>query len=154
MVAKILSEARTQPPAPMANEQSIRDGEEFTAKMRLGSEAALLSSIDRGELITRNVLVTLLGGNRRWVNNALKDGRIFSLQAPSGIKYFPAFFADSSYDRRALGRVSKVLAILPGPSKYFFLTNKSLMLGTTPLQALVEGRVKDVLVCASGFAVR
>ena len=154
MVAKILSEARTRPPVPMASEESIRDGEEFVAKMRLGSEAALLSRIDSGELITRDVLVTRLGGYDRWVNDALKAGRIFSLQAPTGVDYFPSFFADSSYDRRALGRVSKVLALLPGPSKYFFLTNKSLMLGMTPLEALVEGRVKDVLVCASGFAVR
>ena len=154
MVAKILSEARTRPPAPMVTEKSIRDGEAFVAKMRLGSEAALLSSIDRGGLITRDVLVTRLGGNHRWVNDALKAGRIFSLQAPSGVDYFPSFFAASSYDRRALGRVSKVLALLPGPSKYYFFVNKSFMLGMTPLKALLEGRVKDVLVCAAGFAVR
>jgi hypothetical protein len=154
MVDKILHDARTQPPAPTASEESIRDGEGFVAKMRLGSEAALLSRIDSGELITRDVLVTRLGDNHRWVNNALKAGRIFSLQGPSGVDYFPSFFADSTYDRRAIGRVSKVLALLPGPSKYFFLTNKSLMLGMTPLEALVEGRVKDVLICASGFAVR
>jgi hypothetical protein len=154
MVAKILRDARTLPPAPMHSVKSIREGEEFMAKMRLGSEAALLSRIDSGDLVTRDVLVTRLEGNHRWVNDALKAGRIFSLKAPSGVDYFPAFFADSLYDRRALGRVSKVLALLPGPSKYFFLTNKSLMLGMTPLEALVEGRVKDVLVCASGFAVR
>jgi hypothetical protein len=154
MVAKILSEARTRPPVPMATEKSIRDGEEFVAKMRLGSEAALLSSVDRGELITRDVLVTRLGGSHRWVNDALKAERIFSLQAPSGEDYFPSFFADSSYDRRALGRVSKVLALLPGPSKYYFFINKSFMLGMTPLKALSEGRVKDVLVCAAGFATR
>lgn len=154
MVEKILRDARTLPPAPMHSIKSIREGEEFMAKMRLGSEAALLSRIDSGELVTRDVLVTRLGENHRWVNNALKAGRIFSLQGPTGLDYFPSFFADSTYDRRAIGRVSKVLALLPGPSKYFFLTNKSLMLGMTPLEALVEGRVKDVLVCASGFAVR
>lgn len=154
MVAKILSEARTWPPVPMATEKSIRDGEEFVAKMRLGLEAALLSGIDRGELITREVLVTHLRGNRRWVNDALNAGRIFSLRAPSGVDYFPSFFADSLYDRRALGRVSKVLALLPGPSKYYFFINKSVMLGMTPLEALLEGRVKDVLVCAAGVAVR
>lgn len=154
MVEKILHDASTRPPAPTVSEESIRDGEEFAAKMRFGSEAALLSRIDSGELVTRDMLVTRLGKNHRWVNNALKAGRIFSLQAPSGVDYFPSFFADSTYDRRAIGRVSKVLALLPGPSKYFFLTTKSLMLGMTPLEALVEGRVKDVLVCASGFAVR
>ena len=154
MVEKILRDARTLPPVPKHSVESIREGEEFMATMRLGSEAALLSQIDRGELITRDVLVTRLGGDSRWVNEALKAGRIFSLLGPSGVDHFPSFFADSTYDRRAIGRVSKVLALLPGPSKYFFLTNKSFMLGMTPLEALVEGRVKDVLVCASGFAVR
>jgi hypothetical protein len=154
MVEKILRDARTLPPAPMHSVESIRQGEEFMATMRLGSEAALLSRIDSGDLITAGELVARLGVGRRWVNDALKAGRIFSLQAPSGGDYFPSFFADTSYDRRALGRVSKVLSRLPGPSKYFFLTTKSLLLGMTPLQALLEGRVKDVLICASGFAIR
>lgn len=154
VVEQFLRDVRTLPPAPMHSVKSIREGEKFMEKLRLGSEDALLSRIDSGDLIARDVLVTRLGGNHRWVNNALKAGRIFSLQVPSGVDYFPSFFADSTYDRSALGRVSKVLALLPGPSKYFFLTTKSLMLGMTPLEALVEGRVKDVLVCASGFAVR
>lgn len=154
MVEKILREARSRAPTPMVTEKSIRDGERFMAKMRRASEAALLSRIERGELITWNELITRLGGNRRWVSDALKAGRVFSLQAPSGVDYFPSFFADSSYDRGALGRVSKALTLLPGPSKYHFFTNKSFTLGMTPLQALAEGRVKDVLVCASGFAER
>lgn len=154
MVEKILREARSRPPAPMVTEKSIRDGERFMAKMRRASEAALLSRIEHGALITRDELVTRLGGNRRWVNDAFKAGRLFSLQAPSGVDYFPSFFADSSYDRRALCRVAMVLALLPGPSKYHFLTSKSFTLGMTPLQALAEGRVKDVLICASGFAER
>lgn len=154
LVEKILREARSRPPASMVTEKSIREGARFMSKMRRASEAALLSRIERGELITGDELITRLGGNRRWVRNALKAGRVFSLQAPSGANYFPSFFADSSYDRRALGRVSKFLALLPGPSKYHFFINKSFTLGMTPLQALAEGRVKDVLVCASGFAVR
>jgi hypothetical protein len=152
-VEKILREARSRAPA-MATKNSIREGARFMAKMRRASEAALLSRIERGELVTQDELVARLGGNRRWVSDALRAGRVFALHAPSGIDYFPSFFADSSYDRRALGRVSKVLALLPGPSKYHFFTNKSFTLGMTPLQALAEGRVKDVLVCASGFAVR
>lgn len=152
MVEKILREARSRPPAPIVTEKASRDGAKFMAKMRRASEVALLSRIERGELVTQDELIARLRGNRRWVSDALKAGRIFSLQAPSGGDYFPSFFADSSYDRRALGRVSKVLAILPGPSKYHFFTNKSLTLGMTPLQALAGGRVKDVLICASGFA--
>ncbi len=154
MVEKILRAARTLPRVPMHSVESIREGEEFMATMRLGSEAALLSRIESGDLITAGELVTRLGGDHRWVNAALKTGRIFSLPAPSGVEYLPSFFGDASYDRRALGRVSKVLFRLPGPSKYFFFTTKSLFLGMTPLQALLEGRTKDVLICAAGFAVR
>ncbi len=154
MVEKILREARSRPPAPMVTEKSIRDGERFMAEMHRASEATLLSRIERGELITQDELVTRVGGNRRWVNNALKAGRVFSLQAPSGGGYFPSFFAESSYDRRALGRVSKVLPRLPGPGKYFFFISESLSLGMTPLQALAEGRVQEVLICAAGFAER
>jgi hypothetical protein len=154
MVEKILRVARSRPPLTMVTEKTIRQGDRFMAKMRLASQAALLSRIERGELITQDELVTRLGGNRRWVNNALKAGRVFSLQAPSGDCYFPLFFAESSYDRHALGRVSKVLARLPGPSKYFFFVSKSLSLGMTPLQALAEGRVREVLICAAGFAER
>jgi hypothetical protein len=154
LVEKILREARSRPPASMVTEKSIGEGARFMSKMRRASETALMSRIERGELITKDELITRLGGNRRWLRDALKAGRAFSLQAPSGANYFPSFFADSSYDRRGLGRVAKVLALLSGPSKYQFFTRKSFTLGTTPLQALADGRVKDVLVCASGFAER
>jgi hypothetical protein len=153
-VEKILREARSRPAVPMTTEKSIRDGERFMAKMRRASEAALLSRIERGELITQDQLVARLGGNRRWVRDALKAGGVFSLPTPSGVDYFPAFFAGDSYARRSLGRVAKVLARLPAPSRYHFFVNKSFMLGMTPLQALAEGRVKEVLICASGFAER
>lgn len=71
-----------------------------------------------------------------------------------GSEYFPSFFASSQLDRRSLGRVAKVLARLPAPSRYQFFLNKLFPLGMTPLQALAEGRVKDVLIFASGFAER
>lgn len=154
MVERILREARSRAPGPMVTDKSIREGEKFMAKMRRASEATLLSRIERGELVTEDELITRLEGNRWWVRNALKAARLFSLQAPSGVDYFPSFFADSTYDRRAVGRVSKVLALLPGPSKYQFFTTESFTLGMTPLQALANGRVKDVLVCAAGFAER
>lgn len=153
-VAKILRDARSLPPASMVTEKSIRAGARFMSKMRRASEAALLSRIERGELVTKNELITRLEGNRRWVSDALKAGRVFSIQAATGTDYFPSFFADRSYDRRVLGRVAKALSNLPGQSRYHFFTSKSFTLGMTPLQALGEGRVKDVLVCASGFAVR
>lgn len=153
-VKQILRKALTRPTRPMATEKSIRDGERFMERMRQGSRVALLSRITRGELITREALILRLGGDSRWLNTALKAERVFSLPTPSGIEFFPSFFADASYDRRALGKVAQALAGLPGPSKYYFFTTKSFTLGTTPLRALAEGRAKDVLRCAVGFSER
>lgn len=86
MVEKILREARSRPPAPMVTEKSIRDGERFRAEMHRISQATLLSRIERGELITRDELITRLGGNRRWVTDAVKSDRLFA--APSGGRLF------------------------------------------------------------------
>ena len=153
-VEKILRDARRRPPAPMTTAKSIRNGEKFRTEMHRISQATLLSRIERGEVISRNELVTRLGGNRRWVREALTAGRLFALHAPSGGDYFAAFFADATYDRRSIGRVARVLAGLPGPSIYHFFVSKSVFLGMTPLEALAEGRVNAVLAAARGFAER
>lgn len=153
-VEKILREARSRAPGPIATEKSIRDGGRFMAKMRRASEAALLSRIERGEFVTKDELITRLGGNRRWLRDALKSGRVFSIRAPSGTDYFPSFFADCSYERGALGRVAKTLSNLPGQSRYHFFTSKSFTLGMTPLEALAKGRLEAVVKAAAGFAVR
>jgi len=135
----------------LVTEKSIRAGERFMARMRQESEDALVSRIKRGELLTKDALVVALGGNSRWLTAALKAERVFALVAPSGVDYFPSFFADASYNRRALGRVVQALAGLPSPSKYYFFTTKFVSLGMTPLQALAGGRTKDVLHTALGF---
>lgn len=151
---KILREALSRPPAPMTTAKSIRDGEKLRAEMHAISQATLMSRIERGELITQDELITRLGGNRRWVRDALKSGGLFTFQAPSGVEYFPSFFADAAVDRRSLGRVVRVLTGLPGPSIYHFLVSKSVVLRMTPLEALAEGRVSIVLNAALGFAER
>lgn len=151
---KILREARRRSPSTMATAKSIREGEKVRAEMHRTAQATLLLRIERGELISRDELVSRLGGNRRWVRDALKTGGMFAFQALSGVEYFPAFFADASRDRRSLGRVVRVLAGLPSPSIYHFFVSKSVMLRMTPLEALAEGRVKSVLDAARGFAER
>lgn len=153
-VKKILRAARKRSARPVLVEKACRENAAIMAEFHAAAEAAMLSRIERAELITKDELIRRLGGNRRWVNSAILAGRIFSLQAPSGNDYFPAFFADNSYKRRDLGRVAKVLASLPGPSRYYFFVSKSFTLGMTPLEALAEGRVKSVVVCAFGFATR
>lgn len=151
-VTAILRRARTRPMKSDANLDSARRSAEFMTKMRLGSERALERRIQRRELVTKDDLVAMLSGRRRWVNDALKAGRLFSLTAPFGYEYFPAFYADDRYELRALGRVAKVLKGLPSESKYFFFTTISNRLGMTPLEALAQGRTREVVTCAIGFA--
>lgn len=151
-VAAILRRTRTAPKKSDANPDSARRSAEFMAKMRLGSEQALARRIERNELVSKDEFIAMLGGRRRWVNEALKAGRLFSLTAPSGLEYFPAFYADDSYELRALGRVAKVLKGLPSESRYFFFTRISCRLGMTALEALALGMTSEVVVCAVGFA--
>lgn len=153
-VEQILRRTQTGQRAPKAAEKQLHGDEKSMTRARRDSTGGFKSCIERGELITKEQLVERLGGNRRWLSAALKAGRVFSVPAPSGIDYFPSFFADASYERGALGRVAKVLVDLPRPSRYHFFTSKSTMLGKTPLQALAEGQVKNVLNCAVGFAER
>ncbi|MGZ8338615.1 MAG: hypothetical protein ACXWU9_03465 [Telluria sp.] len=124
------------------------------AEFQRGSAAALVRRLESKELLTQAELVERLGGNHRWVTSALKGERLFAVQAPSGVDYFPAFYAAPSIDRRSIGKVAKVLSGLPAASKYYFFVSKSFMLGMTPLEALADGRVKDVLTVAAGFAER
>lgn len=151
-VAAILRRARTAPMESDASPDVARQSADFMTKMRLGSERALARRIQSRELITKGDLVVMLSGRRRWVNAALRAGRLFSLTGPSGIEYFPAFVADDSYELKAFGRVTKALQGIPGASKYFFFTTISGRLGMTPLEALALGRTTEVVVCALGFA--
>lgn len=153
-VQQILHDARSRTPAPMVTEQSVREGAVLISEFRRGSAAALARRIESKELITREELVERLGGNSRWVASALKSERLFAVLAPAGVDYFPAFYADPSIDLRALGQVTKVLSGLPAASKYHFFVSKKFTLGMTPLEALADGSVKDVLTVAAGFAVR
>jgi hypothetical protein len=152
MVAAIVRRARRRPTVSEADPESARQSVEFMTKMRLGSQRALARRIQNKELVSKDELIAMLGGRRRWVNDAIRAGRLFSLIAPSGLEYFPVFFADYSYEPRALAKVVKVLEGLPSESKYFFFTSKSLRLNMTPLEALVQGMTLEVVNCAVGFA--
>lgn len=119
---------------------SVRKNAALRNEMRAGSTKALARRIKSRELISKAELIERLGCKKRWVSKALGAGRLFSLKDPSGSEYFPAFFADDRYNRRALGRVGQSLDGLPGESKYYFFNRKSVRLCMTALEALEEGR--------------
>jgi hypothetical protein len=138
---------------PMSNEQSVKEGNGFIVQMGLDSTAALRERIEHNDLILSKEIQEKLGISRQSVSSAIKDGRLFAIVGPSGTNYYPAFYADSKYDRRAIERVSKQLGALPATVKYHFFTTKAFSLGSkTPLDALAEGRLDAVLVAAAAYA--
>lgn len=151
-VTAILRRARTEPTRSKVHPDSARRNAEFMDKMRLGSERAMARRIESKELVSKDELIAMLGGRRRWVKDALRAGRLLLLVAPSGLEYFPAFFADDRYDRRALGEVVQALDGLPSESKYYFFTRNSSRLKMTALEALAQGRTMEVIACALAFA--
>lgn len=153
-VHAILDKAVKRQPTVVATAASIAANTKVMKALHAGAAKGLIGRIRRKELITKAALIERLGGNRRWVNSALGAGRLFSLQAQSGIEYFPAFFADCSPQRRKLGRVAHALYGLPGPSKYFFFVTKFTSLQMSPLEAIALGRMSEVMECALGFGQR
>lgn len=151
-VAAILRRARTEPKESEVNPDSARQNAEFMAKLRLGSERALARRIESKELVSKDEFIAMLGGRRRGVIEALEAARLFLLRDSSGHDYFPTFFADDRYDRRALGRVVQALEGLPNESKYYFFIRKSSRLKMTALDALAQGRTTEVIACALAFA--
>lgn len=151
-VSAVLRRARTKPKESEANPDSARQNADFMDNMRLGSERAFARRIESKELVSKEEFIAMLGGRRRWVNEALRAGRLFLLETASGLEYFPAFFADDSYDRRAVGKVVQALEGLPNESKYYFFTRNSSRLSLTALEALAQGRTMEVIACALAFA--
>lgn len=152
VVTEILRQARIDVRTSL-DASSSDDVVAFLEEMRQTSEHSVLSQIERGELITVDELVHRIGGNRQWVNYAVHSGRIFSVRAPTGANYFPSFFAVSLHHRRKLAKVAKLLRRLPAASQQYFFLTKRLSLGVTPLEAVTEGRMKEVVQAATSFAM-
>lgn len=154
-VQRILAVARGQKGVSAPTEDSERESMEFMVEMRRGSAAAMKRRIANKELLPSKEFQEALNIRRQSISDAVQSGRMFALVGPSGENYYPAFYADADLDRRSVEKVSKALGQLPAASKYFFFTSKSSFLGAeTPLEALKNGRIADVLVAAAGFAVR
>lgn len=127
----------------------------FLEKMAIQSNAARERDLAEGRLIPAGKVWEKLEITKQAVSKAVKEKRMFTLDGPSGESLYPAFYTDKRYDRRTLGKISKALGDLPGPSKWqFFTTGKASLGGKTPLDALSNGEVDAVLVTAAGFVER
>lgn len=110
--------------------------------------------IARKEAIPSAEITGALGITRQALSKAVQANRLFSMDV-GGERYYPAFFADPKLERRKVERVSKTLGDLSGWEKWVFFTTPKLPLGRkTPLDALREGRYKDVMRAAAGAVER
>lgn len=124
------------------------------ARLRRESAAALQLRIERKELLSLSEFSEALKVSVQSIDDAVKDGRMFVVPGPGGDEFFPAFYADKGLNRGSVEKVAKALGDVPGTSKYYFFASRSTFLGATPLEALVQGRLEDVLTAAVGFSER
>ena len=105
------------------------------------------------QFITSTEIVMHLGLSRQALSQAVRTRRIFSVRLRNDDKhYFPAFYADDRFERRAIERVSRALGDLDGWAKWvFFTTPKGSLAKRTPLQAVAAGEVDLAVRTAHGF---
>ena len=126
--------------------------EKFMEDMAAQALERRKEEIASGRLLSAAALADRLSLTTQAVSAAVRADRMFVLNGPSGEGYFPSFFADEKYPRRALEKVSKALGKLPGASKWeFFRTPRISLNEKTPLEALSKGQVDSVLLAAAAF---
>ena len=153
-VQEILQRARCSLPPQVQSEKAAREARLFMARMRRGSERAVSSRIRQGLLIDLEELRRRWGPGRPEVLCDELLPTLISFSGPNGQLFYPLFYVDGRCSFRNLSSVTKRLRGLPNASKYYFLTTRSLTLGTTPLAALVAGRTREVLRLAAGFVTQ
>lgn len=106
----------------------------------------------QGTLLASVEFSNRLSWSRQALSKALGSHRVFYVDFMSK-RYFPAFYADPTYQRVQLEAVTKVLGDLPGGAKMqFFFTQKGSLGGDTPLEALLKGKLQKVKDVAAAFA--
>jgi len=114
--------------------------------------AKLARMVRQGKLLASAEFIVQLGWSRQALSKALGSNRVFYVDF-KGERYFPAFYADSAYQRSQLEAATKMLGELPGGAKLqFFLNRRGSLGGATPLEALAKGKLQKVKDVAAAFA--
>lgn len=109
---------------------------------------------DKPCLLSEGDFVMRCGWSSVAVAESVAAGSLFPV-TQSGPRLYPSFFFDSTYDRRQLVAVTKLLESLGGFTKWqFFTTSKGLLGGVSPLAALCQGKFASVKRTAEGAASR
>ena len=119
--------------------------------MNANADKTIQNMIRRRELLDLASFIGQMGWSRETLSKALAAQRVFYVDV-GDIRYFPAFFASKTVERRQLQAVSKVMGNLPGGAKLaFFLTRKGSLDGKTPLEALAQGKAAAVRAAAEAY---
>lgn len=138
--------------ARSATGKAQHENDEFLATMRLQEQARRVKDAANHKLLSSGEMAARIGVTTQALSAAVRAQRMFVLAGPSGGNFFPAFFADTKYDRPVLAKVSKMLGGLSGGSKWdFFTTPRISLKGRTPLEALAKGNIEEVMAAAAAF---
>jgi hypothetical protein len=113
---------------------------------------AVSTNEDVPRLVGEAEFAQSLNWSARSLAKAVASGAVFVVRQ-GGRQLYPSFFADQSLKRRQLVAVTRLLRDLDGFTKWqFFVGGKGYLGGITPLEALREGKLRQVKVAAEGFA--
>jgi len=113
-----------------------------------------LTNEDAPRLLSEDEFARSMGWSAALVAKAVSAGTLFMVKQ-NGQQLYPSFFADGTLKRRQLIAVTRMLKELDGFSKWqFFVVGKGFLGGITPLEALREGKLRQVKVAAEGYAER
>jgi len=141
--------------APSQSQGQPEDNQALMAQLHADAMAGRAQLHAAGELLGSAAMQAQLGVSRQALSKAVHERRLFWVDGPGGVHWYPGFFATSRAHRRDLERVSVELGELPGSTKWqFFTTPKHSLAGRTPVQALESGDVDRVLRTAGEFRER
>lgn len=144
-------------PEDFRRDKCQRDRGEANLDRELGERGDWL--VDDGSIISEAELIKRTGISHEVLAKKLRERRIFQLVDRYfpvwSDGYFPAFFADSKFDRGLLEIVSQALGAENGTRKYRFFTTPDPTLGNkTPLNVLADGDLDLVLSAVKPFRKR
>lgn len=131
---------------------SIQAGDASIAAAYRDAPAQFQQRVESKELLTAEEFCRVVAVDVDWLDDALCDGRVFAMTAPTGRLYYPAFYADVGLNRTDVESVVQVLSLIEPISRYTFFYRRWTPLGATPLEALRRGRLEEVMRMAAWFA--
>ncbi|MBB3176343.1 hypothetical protein [Variovorax sp. Sphag1AA] len=125
--------------------------EDIGPEPRREGQDPLRALVRDGVLLEASEFIKATSLTKRALSGAVRARRLFAVELDDD-KFYPAFYADASLDRKKLGAVCRILGDLSGAYKmYFFQRRWPSLAGRSPLEALKEGALRQVRSAARHF---